>query len=346
MKSGPLNVGILFVDLVDSSVFAGVLGLREYAVFMRSFHDACLLQCQHFFGTFLEGKYASGCEYAVQLRGDELLVFTHTGKGANDVYMLACLAATLKAAWLGSPFNVERIGNRLPAVEISAGIHHGPVWVEWRGSEYDYCGYAINLAKRVEGISRRGVGYRIFLTDQAFKQVNFRQRNLLFSDRQQAELKGILGQAGVYELAHTFMNPEPRLHPPFVQSVTEVFAEAIMIASQEAWIHDLFQVWSEAKHGKVTDEAMIMCRQVISHSPGDPVALYHLAQGLREKGDHAAAILLLREVTSAWPQFGDGFYELGKLLEVEGNTEAALAALRRADLLGVENALPPSVQVS
>jgi class 3 adenylate cyclase len=339
-KGGEMETGILFMDLVDSSVFASVLGLREYADHLESFHRICLSQCSYFFKGFLEGKYVEGRDYSARITGDELLVYIHTGRPHNDVYLLACLSATLKAAWLGAPMNQLRTARKQAVSQISGGIHFGPVWAKPMGNGYDFSGYAINMAKRIEGHSRVGNRYRVLLSDHAFKQVHFRQRNLIFGPCVSFDSKGLLGRTSTYELHSTFMNLGPRLDPELAREVKELLAENVHLTTQDPWMHDFHQVWSEADCGKVTDPAMELCRAVLLHDPTDPVALYHLAQALCERGDPATARIILRELTQAWPRFGDGHWELARLYQFLGETEKSTESLRVARLLGVDDVLP------
>ena len=341
MPARPLEmeVGVLFMDLVDSSVFASVLDPRQYAVLVDSFHHTCMEQCRHFFTGFLDGKYADGRDYSARIIGDELLVFLHSGRPQNDVYLLACLAATIMAGWLAAPLTRRRVARRQPVSQLSGGIHWGTVWAKPVGEHFEYAGYAINMAKRIEGHSRSGSRYQILLSDQAFKTVHLHQRNLLFGPCLQFQSKGILGTLSTFELAATFLKLEPRLAPAMVRPAKSVLWRAISATTRDLWMHDFHQVWSEARHGRVTDEAMVACRAVLHHEPTDPVALYHLAQGLRERDDLASARLVLQELTQAWPRFGDGHWELAKVLKASGFQEAGEDAARRAALLGIEEAL-------
>lgn len=335
-----METGILFMDLVDSSVFASVLGLKEYADHLDSFHRICLSQCRYFFNGFLEGKYVEGRDYRARIIGDELLVYIHTGRSHNDVYLLACLAATLKAAWLAAPMNQMRIARKQSVSQISGGIHFGQIWSSPLENGYDYCGYAINMAKRIEGHSRVGGRYRILLSDHAFKQVHFHQRNLIFGKCLSFESKGLLGQTSAYELHSTFMNLGPRLDPSLACEVKRLLAATVTLSTQDPWMHDFHQVWSEADGCNITDSAMELCRAVLLHDPTDPVALYHLAQALRERGDPSTALIILRELTSAWPRFGDGHWELARLLRSIGEESNSAESLRVARLLGIEDPLP------
>lgn len=332
--------GILFMDLVDSSVFASVLELREYAAYLDSFQKICLNQCRYFFETFLEGKYSEGRDYCARIIGDELLVFVHTGKAHNDVYLLACLAATLKAAWLAAPLNQLRTLRRQPVSQISGGIHYGLVWAQEHANGYEFSGYAINMAKRIEGHSREGVRYRILLSDHAFKQVHFRQRNLLFGPCLTFDSKGLLGKTIAYELHSTFLNLGPRIDDNLASDVRRLLADAVQLTTQDLWMHDFHQVWTEAANGQVDDDAMDLCRAVLMHEPNDPNAMYHLAQALRERGEAETARIVLKELTAAWPRFGDGHWELARVFQLLGETSLSAQSMRVARLLGIDDPLP------
>ncbi len=334
----PLNAAVLFVDLVNSSVFASVLSLEEYAMYLDDFHETCRRQCEFYFKTFLKGAYQEGKDYSYKIAGDELLVFVHSDRSQNDVYQLACLAVTLKAAWLTSEQNRNRLKRRAPVAEISAGIHHGPLWAVKVDSGWHLNGYGINVAKRIESLSRNGKHYRIFLSDQAFKQIHHLLRNMIFSKRLRFEVKGILGDVGMYEVAHTFLDSNRRIDPHFIEKLQTMLVDAINLATQDLWMNDLYQVWSKKLHDRVTDEAMEVCRRVLLHSPEDPSALYHLAQAYQERNDFKMAELLLRELTRYWPHFADGYLEFGLLLREMNQTDDAQDALRRSLWLGAEEA--------
>ena len=335
----PLDTAVLFVDLVNCSTFASVLGLKEYHDHLTSFHEVCRAQCEHHFQTFLDGRYKRGEEYSYQITGDELVVFMHTRNARNDVYQLATLAVTLKAAWLTSRRNQERLARRAPVADISAGIHHGPVWAVPRPEGgYLLTGYAINLAKRIETLSRHGEHYRIFLSDQAFKLVNTLVPHFIFTPRLRFEAKGILGDVGMYEIAHCFLVAEKRLDPRYIEDLHRILRDAVVFATQDLWMHDLFQVWSARKAGNsISDEAMRLCAHVLKHSPTNPPALYHYGQALRERGQFALAEEAFRTLVESWPQYPHGFMEYAQLLyrmPAERHAEAAQMLLK-AEYLGI-----------
>lgn len=331
-----LDASILFIDLVDSSVFASVLDLTSYASYMRTFRDLCIHQCEYFFDSFLKSRYNRGEEYEVNCIGDELVVFLHTGNPDNDVYLLTILAVSIKCAWLGAPFNAQRLQRRTVSSEAAAGINFGKILIRKEGGSIQRYGYAINLTKRIETLSRTGDYYRVFLSDSAFKQINTRMRNLIFGPRQLMSLKGIVGNVGVYELLDSFINPIRRLDPRFRQGFRDVLQDALENNSRDLWIHSSLQVIEEAENGAVTDSALALCRQVLSIDPKNPAALYHLAQGIRERDDAESAALILGDLVRHWPGFGDGWLEYSRVLKDLNRDNEGRRALLRARMLGID----------
>ncbi|MDA0813245.1 MAG: adenylate/guanylate cyclase domain-containing protein [Verrucomicrobia bacterium] len=336
---GPLDTAIMFVDLVDSSAFSSVLGLKEYADYVNTFHSVVHRQCEHFFQRYLHGKYRQGQDYQYSILGDELVFFMHSGRSANDVYLLATLGITLKAAWLSSPVNRERITRRAAAAEIAVGINFGQVWARRTESGFERQGYAINLAKRIESHSRGGQFFRIFLSDAAYKQVHTRMRNLLFSEREFASGKGIVGQFGVYEIVDSFVDAVARLEPEIGVAFVELMEVAIDNSSRDLWIHSAFQVASESRHQKVTKQAADRCRSVLHYQTENAVALYYLAQYHREQKSLELAEITYARLLSAWPDFGDGHLEYGECLAAMGRNGDAAKAFLHAENLGVPEAV-------
>lgn len=332
---GPVDTAIMFVDLVDSSAFSSVLGLKEYADYVDAFHTVVWVQCEYFFKRYLRGKYKEGRDYEFIVIGDQLVFFLHTAKSANDVYLLATLGITLKAAWIASPFNQERIKRRSAPAEIAIGINFGQVWAKRLESGFDRQGYAINLAKRIESHSRVGQHFRIFLSDAAYRLIHTRMRNLLFTAREFVSGKGIMGQFGVYEIVDAFVDSVGRLEPGIAEMYEDVMGAIIETSSRDLWVHSAYQISSENRHGVVTEEAADHCRSVLDYQPENSVALYYLAQFHREQGNYELAEISYLQLLHAWPHFGDGYLEFGKCLTEMGKVPEARTAFRHAERLGL-----------
>jgi len=328
----------MFVDLVDSSVFASVLGLKEYSDYVESFHKVVRVQCEYFFEHYLRGKHERGRDYEYFVMGDQLVFFMHTAKPSNDVYLLATLGVTLKAAWIASPFNRERVERRSAAAEIAIGINFGTVWARQLETGFETHGYAINLAKRIESHSRDGQHFRIFLSDAAYNLLHTRMRNLLFSEREFVSGKGILGQFGVYEIVDAFVDSVGRLAPEISELFEELMGAAIDSTSRDLWIHSAYQVASEKRHGGVTEDAADRCRSVLNYQPDNAVALYYLAQYHLEQGNLDLAEISYLQLLSAWPHFGHGYLQFGKCLIEMGKEQEARTAYLHAERLGLAEA--------
>jgi len=335
-EEGPLNCAVMFVDLMNSSEFASVLGLREYAHHVESFRGLCIEACTYYFDMFLEGRYRRGLEVEFSAVGDELAVFVHSGKLYNDVYQLICLAIVLKCGWLSAPLNRQRISSGLGSAELAVGIHCGPVWARRAHDGFEKTGFAINLAKRVESASRDGERFRISVSDPAFKQVNRRMRNLLFGPRRVLPMKGVVVPIGVYEVFESFLNPRPRLLPAHHEMFPVVARQALQSNTFDLWIHSCLQVWEEAATDEVSDANLALCEQTLSIDPRNAASLYYAAQGFRQRGQLAKARLYLQDLVRVWTGFGDGWLEYGRLLKEMGEHKPAREAVLQARRFGVD----------
>ena len=75
---------------------------------------------------------------------------------------------------------------------------------------------------------------------------------------------------------------------------------------------------------------VLQAREILATVPGHPVALWLLGAALRRCGQTAAALELLAPLAAAQPQAAQVHYEHGCALADAGQSEAALAAWRRA----------------
>jgi class 3 adenylate cyclase len=333
--SGPLDTAILFVDLVSSSEFGSVMGLREYAEYVESFYQLCVEQSTHLFENVLGRKYQRGLHYEFEALGDELAVFLHTGRPVNDVYQLLCLAIALKCGWLGAHVNRTRLDAGLATAELAAGVHFGKVWARRTVDGFHKRGFAINAAKRTESASRRGTRFRIFATDSAYKVVHRKLRNMLFKRQTADEMRGIVIPIGVWEIHDSFVDFSRRLAPRFTEGFEEVALQAMGTNTFDIWIHSCLQVWAEKKFDRVTDENLALCQHVLKMEPENAVALYHAGQAMRERDDFETAQLYLEDLTAYWPAFADGWLELGRLHLLRGNRTEAHRCILQARRHGV-----------
>ena len=101
------------------------------------------------------------------VRGDELCLIMSGGDEKTDIRVALTVAARLEAAFLTCPINRERLAHGRNFFDIGIGIHSGHVTLGLRENLLTVSGeqpkptlkpegYTINLAKRVESLSREG----------------------------------------------------------------------------------------------------------------------------------------------------------------------------------------------
>ena len=336
-ESGPADAAVLFVDLVSSTDFAGVMGLQEFADFAETFRSLCDRQCRYFFGDLFRGEYRhDGSDYGFEIAGDELAVFLHSERPHDDVYKLICLALSLKCAWLGTDFNEARVARGLPSAELAAGIHSGRIWTRRRASGLERSGFTISMAKRTESASRLGDHFRVFVSDPAFKLINRKVRNLIFGARQMVLPRSSVAPIGFHELVDSFVDPARRLEPGLAAGFREVARAALRTNTFDLWIHSCLQVVEENDHGRVTPECLSLCQHVLNIDPRNAVALYYAAQAAREADEPETARLFLEDLVRAWPSLGDGWLELGRVQRLLGDKDAARRSILQARRFGVD----------
>lgn len=119
--------------------------------------------------------------------GDEVAIFLHPEylrpdfdevESGYDIYEIALrrilmFAFALKLNWLFSDYNIKRLEYKMQPRDIGIGIHCGNVYMQenrlqigkdnlpWAAE-----GYAINLTKRIEGLSRKGTETNVLISSE------------------------------------------------------------------------------------------------------------------------------------------------------------------------------------
>lgn len=139
------DVAVLFVDLVGFTAYAADRPARDVIETLRQFHarmEACVFDHN---GTL--DKYL----------GDGLMATFGTPIAQSDdgARALACARAMLKSV---ADLNIERAGAGQVPLQISVGLHSGPVVLGDIGTnrlEFAVIGNTVNVASRMEGLTRQ-----------------------------------------------------------------------------------------------------------------------------------------------------------------------------------------------
>ncbi len=204
----------LFVDIMGASEVSNHKSPKEYSEFVHSFQTMFNDTCDKYTQAWCNG-YLDHLQYTA--RGDEGVLMLYPPKTSDlsdDIDIALNVAFALKRRWICSPDNESRIREQgLLPVDLGIGIHVGRTYLRegklaegnrggWRPD-----GYAINLAKRVEGHSREGRYSHIYLSEQAQGQLEYLadERTYLFDAPQVVSPKGITRDIRVFEVKHQFL---------------------------------------------------------------------------------------------------------------------------------------------
>jgi class 3 adenylate cyclase len=212
-----INATILFIDLMNSVALSSSLSLWDYNKLINEFQET-----QRQVLDEIEELYPVGEFY---LGGDQLAVFFYDPTQAVELerdegaaqavrnrtlYGALRMAVAVKNAWISHPRNLARLEGDQTVLDLSIGINSGNVVIERRGDgQARIEGFAINLAKRVQGYARYGRYCKIMLSKSAYdtyrgivvQHVMLKQRAFFeVWTPQEGSLKGLPPGTEVHEL--------------------------------------------------------------------------------------------------------------------------------------------------
>jgi class 3 adenylate cyclase len=197
---------ILFADIVDSSVYSSLWGLRKYTEALTRFQGLFKELATAYFPDSVDDPTAQYCK--VDSRGDEGIIFQlDNPKNQNPedlVYRAVSFAIALKCEMELLEYIVDEDDEKSPKeMRVGVGIHYGEVALFSNITEQGRSvlgkieGYNINYAKRVESCSRHGRHSQIFLSSAA--STHIKGTPIILSE-QSADMKGIGGAEPVFEV--------------------------------------------------------------------------------------------------------------------------------------------------
>lgn len=204
-KVVPRQAVILFSDIIHSSVFSDTLGLVDYDRFLEEFQKTMFDAKKRVFAL----SKISENQLEFDVRGDEACAILFADDNSQNLFTALMLASYMKSLWFQSSFNIKRVSEAKIASDIAIGIHTGKVIVRSRVSKKmppKPEGYAINLAKRIEGLSREGNHTKMMISNDVrllLKQYNI---DLEISGRITKQFHGILYPTHVYEIINFPVN--------------------------------------------------------------------------------------------------------------------------------------------
>jgi class 3 adenylate cyclase len=234
---------ILFADLMNSTEMAKNLTLQQYDDMLINFQSTMYEVVCHHLSSF--GYVGSGLDSEWSIAGDELRVFLYSGAVRFDVRNALLIAAKIKLAWLASAFNERVLREGRLVSRIGVGINCGKVIKgvrEWRVSmgeeQPNIEGYAINVTKRIEAVSREGGVYQIMVGDSLYRRCQEGDGlNAVFSRPRSLIFKGLGQKIPIYEVV-SFVNFEtvPSMPPSQQNELVDRMEYAVTQPNPEPWV--------------------------------------------------------------------------------------------------------------
>ena len=263
---------IMFVDLIGSSDAASYVGLGDYTKYLEAFKGT-LLKAWEDLEIENEPKGIKENIRKKEITGDqgfflfaskwEAEDYEREEKGylREDIFEIFRLALRIKYTWQMQEKNIEKIENSKKPFEIAIGINTGIISIENKENELGELeltteGYSINLAKRIEGESRKGTYSKIFVGETTYGIYSDSpgENPIRFNKQELAPLKGIAGDIRIYEITYTALEEDENSiltipqewKKPKSQRLRESLCKDLMeirkysSATQDPWLINLY----------------------------------------------------------------------------------------------------------
>lgn len=323
----PRQAVILFADLMNSSLFSDTLGLYEYDVLIENFQKAMDRAKDNVFWYTSIDK--SQVEFSI--RGDEAVAILYSEDIRRDLHTALMLAFYMKTMWFQSSFNIERLSEAKIASDIGIGIHTGKVIVRPRLAKTKQPkaeGYAINLAKRIEELSRKGSNWKIMISSEIRTLLKKFAFDIDLSEKITEQLKGILNPINAYEI----LNFPEELYPIVIligDKNIDLFI-SVYEANPEDWLATYIIV---ALHffGSFRKAIEFIKTHDLQNHKHWRIQHYYLRLS-RDLGQYDAALEVHKKIGSMFPSKKDEVYDFeeGMLIALRGELDEAIAIIEKS----------------
>lgn len=308
---------IMFVDIVGCSTISNVLGVEEYGKFLEEFKQIAEERIK----AILLDNYRTKTQYKRRkkipkylchgIRGDEACVILFSDfdeqkskdkelARTNDANTAIEIAIQIKQDWLACDYNQKLLRDGKLPCDLGIGINSGPVYIKEENKELLPEGYAINLAKRIEGESRRGK-YSGIIVGQLTKSLydsDVGESEAFFNEVEMVNLKGILQPVPTYEVKYwtvpTALGLLSRRSPFLVETIKEnenrskkllpYTRDALKANRSSAWLANVYG--NQCLQAKDYDEAERVFVELRKAHPKDPEPHCLIGNVYGEQGEY------------------------------------------------------------
>jgi len=279
---------ILFVDIMDSVEIANYWDTRRYSDFLNEFRRVMLRGISAYEKDIKD----------VQLKGDELVVFYASGDVRRDVAYAVHLANMLKILWYTSRTNFGRIREGKKILDLGIGINTGEVISDYRpiingtqkfaGRRRTYEGFAISLAKRIEGFSRLGKYSRIMAGHRTIAELGRLYHHYEYQFMGLQKFRGMSQGIPVFELKSCYSQEAELLAELDFKLVTNQLEQIRMFDPGNVWLlMILIGIYSKKKNHKKVEK---LCREALTVDDSVSNIHYELGVSLHEQKKYEEAL--------------------------------------------------------
>lgn len=316
--SGVQNALIVFVDVIDSSKYGAVLGMKRYAEQILKLQEL-FKETGAIYFPFRDGitSYSE-----VRTRGDEGTIFYIDPESdpSEMVFKAVQFAFELKARielFTQTDENIDIVPQKM---KIGVGIHFGEVAqiTEIKRDEKgtpksvisDLIGFSINYAKRVESCSRFGKHSKVFLSKEA---ASFLEGEPIVLVKHTMALKGIKSSDEVFEVRSAFfekmpLNPKSFDPEKFIDTYSTKAKELDLV--NEPWLKGFVMSVMDTRLKEVKiDVLKTNYRKKLSEfawtrvAENDPILLFWRAKEYGENKKYTQMLTYLKQLVERYPNF-------------------------------------------
>lgn len=229
---------VIFVDLIESSLFSKILSVEEYANIVELFQDIAKKIYENFRSTNIVNSEKYYMPETISPRGDEAVIYfstnTSTERNPHDIELAVKLALQIKFEWKKELISKGYESKR--HIDLAIGINRGQVAAKMNEDMriVKVEGYEINYAKRVESYSRIGKYTNIFLSEKSRKVL--KNVNIIFEKYEDCSLKGIEEKINLYEVNEFIFDELPYVLNENLQESIEIIIKTQFPTMNKAWL--------------------------------------------------------------------------------------------------------------
>lgn len=296
---------IVFIDIIDSSLYSSILGIKNYALIVLRFQELFEKLAKRYFSS---DNFISYLSHGTE--GDEghlFIIIDHNADLSDYIFKVIKFVFEIKAYMKIVNIDNGNLENDYPfkEIKVASGIHYGDIAFVKKQSGNVIIGYNLNYAKRIETGSREGIYSQVLLSKEAYEYI---EGYPIILEERRLSLKGISNNDKAYEVRSIFFNNVP-------EQKEESFDNFYFDNSNDTNIHR--EVWMKSYLLSYFYTKSSNCQNVFKDmytekveqllwgnlNEHDPIVLFARAIEYENRCEFTKEISYLKRVINDYPEF-------------------------------------------